>query len=149
MGPPLQREEGSDFCWSLYSTESDSSEHSLINWPFPPHFTSCVSFWLADWLTTKLLLASPAQWFLVPSPTGLMAMFLLSDVSGNLQTTTRSAGWRCQSHITTDGQSASQSWCQAPSGAQVQIFVTVRHLRVCRRGAPSLTRGRVCHLSRW
>jgi hypothetical protein len=34
-----------------------------------------------------------------------------------------------QSHITTDSQSASQSWCQAPSGAQDQIFVTVRHLR--------------------
>jgi hypothetical protein len=36
-----------------------------------------------------------------------------------------------QSHITTDGQSASQSWCQAPSGAKDQIFVTVRHLRFC------------------
>jgi hypothetical protein len=29
-----------------------------------------------------------------------------------------------QSYVTTDGQSASMSWCQA------QIFVTVRHLRV-------------------
>jgi hypothetical protein len=47
-----------------------------------------------------------------------------------------------QNHITTDGQSASQSWCQAPSGAQDQIFVTIRHLRFCRGGAPSLTRGR-------
>jgi hypothetical protein len=27
--------------------------------------------------------------------------------------------------VTTDGQSASLSWCQAPSGAQDQIFVTV------------------------
>jgi hypothetical protein len=53
-----------------------------------------------------------------------------------------------QSHITTDGQSASQSWCQAPSGAQDQIFVTVRHLKFCRWGAPSLTRGWVCHRSR-
>jgi hypothetical protein len=53
-----------------------------------------------------------------------------------------------QSHITTDGQSASQPWCQAPSGAQGQIFVTVRHLRVCRCGSLFLTRGRVCHLSR-
>jgi hypothetical protein len=49
--------------------------------------------------------------------------------------------------LTTDGQSASQSWCQeAPSGAQDQIFVTVREMLFCRRGAPSLTRGRVCHL---
>jgi hypothetical protein len=34
-----------------------------------------------------------------------------------------------QTHITTDGQSVSQSWCQAPPGAQDQIFVTVRQLR--------------------
>jgi hypothetical protein len=30
-----------------------------------------------------------------------------------------------------------------PFGAYDQIFITVRHLRVCRRGTPSLTRGRV------
>jgi hypothetical protein len=33
-----------------------------------------------------------------------------------------------------------------PSGAQDQIFVTVRQLRVCLCGALSLTRGRVCRL---
>jgi hypothetical protein len=33
-----------------------------------------------------------------------------------------------------------------PSGAYDQIFVTVRHLRVCSCGALSLTRGRVCRL---
>jgi hypothetical protein len=33
-----------------------------------------------------------------------------------------------------------------PSGAYDQIFITVRHLRVCWYGAPSLTRGRVCRL---
>jgi hypothetical protein len=32
------------------------------------------------------------------------------------------------------------------SGAQEQIFVTVRQLRVCCCGEPSLTRGRVCRL---
>jgi hypothetical protein len=67
-------------------------------------------------------------------------------------TATPSHDWltssQSESHITTDGQSASQSWCQAQSGAQDQIFVTVTHLRFCRCGAPSLTRGRVCHLSR-
>jgi hypothetical protein len=31
-----------------------------------------------------------------------------------------------------------------PSGAYDQIFITVRQLRVCWCGAPSLTRGRVC-----
>jgi hypothetical protein len=33
-----------------------------------------------------------------------------------------------------------------PSGAYGQIFITVRELRVCSRGALSLTRGRVCRL---
>jgi hypothetical protein len=33
-----------------------------------------------------------------------------------------------------------------PSGPQDQIFVTVRQLRVCWYGVPSLTRGRVCCL---
>jgi hypothetical protein len=30
-----------------------------------------------------------------------------------------------QSHIATDGQSVSKSWCRAPSGAYNQIFITV------------------------
>jgi hypothetical protein len=36
-----------------------------------------------------------------------------------------------QSHIATDGQSVSKSWCRAPSGAHDQIFVTVSQLRSC------------------
>jgi hypothetical protein len=42
----------------------------------------------------------------------------------------------------------SQFWCQAPSGAQDQIFVSVKQLRFCRCEAPSLTRERVCHSQR-
>jgi hypothetical protein len=53
---------------------------------------------------------------------------------------------RSQSHVTTDGQSASLPRCQAPSGAQDQILVTIRELWVCSCGARSLTRGRVCPL---
>jgi hypothetical protein len=51
-----------------------------------------------------------------------------------------------QSHIVTDGQSLSKSWCRAPIWAHDQIFFTVWHLPSCFCGAPSLTRGRVCHL---
>jgi hypothetical protein len=36
-----------------------------------------------------------------------------------------------QSHIATDGQSVSKSWCRAPSGAYDQIFITVWQLRSC------------------
>jgi hypothetical protein len=50
------------------------------------------------------------------------------------------------SYWLSDGQSANLSWCLATSGAQDQIFVTVRQLRVCSCGAPTLTRGRACRL---
>jgi hypothetical protein len=33
-----------------------------------------------------------------------------------------------QSHIATDGQSVSKSWCRAPSGSHDQIFITVWQL---------------------
>jgi hypothetical protein len=49
-----------------------------------------------------------------------------------------------QSHIATDGQSVSKSWCRTPSGAHDQIFITVWQLQSCFCGTPSLTRGRVC-----
>jgi hypothetical protein len=47
------------------------------------------------------------------------------------------------SHIATDGQSISKSWCRVPSGAHDQIFITLWQLRSCFCGAPSLTKGRV------
>jgi hypothetical protein len=37
-----------------------------------------------------------------------------------------------QNYVTTDNQSASLSWCQAPPGAQDQICVTVGQLLLCR-----------------
>jgi hypothetical protein len=49
-----------------------------------------------------------------------------------------------ESHIATDGQSISKSWCRAPSGARDQIFITLWQLRSCFYGPHSLTRGRVC-----
>jgi hypothetical protein len=53
-----------------------------------------------------------------------------------------------QSYITTDSQSASLSWCQAPIWDPRPIFLLLsliisRQLRVCWCGAPSLTRGLV------
>jgi hypothetical protein len=53
---------------------------------------------------------------------------------------------RSQSHIATDCQPISKSWCRAPSAAHDQIFISPWHLRSCFCGAPSLTRGRVCLL---
>jgi hypothetical protein len=36
-----------------------------------------------------------------------------------------------QSHVATDGQSVSKSWCRAPCGAHDQIFLTLWQLRSC------------------
>jgi hypothetical protein len=51
-----------------------------------------------------------------------------------------------QSHITTDGQSVSMSWCRAQSGTFDQSFFFPSKFLSCLLGAPSLTRGRVCHV---
>jgi hypothetical protein len=52
-----------------------------------------------------------------------------------------------QSYFTTDGQSVSMSWCRAQFGTFDQRFFFVESYSLVLFGAPSLTRGRVCHLS--
>jgi hypothetical protein len=52
-----------------------------------------------------------------------------------------------QSHIATDGQSASMSWCRAQSGTFNQRFFFFESFSLVIFGAPSLMRGRVCHVS--
>jgi hypothetical protein len=53
-----------------------------------------------------------------------------------------------QSHIATDGQSASPSWCRAPFGTRDQMLSHRSDLySMSRPVASSLTRGRICHLS--
>jgi hypothetical protein len=54
-----------------------------------------------------------------------------------------------QSDVMTDGLSGSSSRCRAPSGAHDQILIIGWQLRICRCGAPSLTRGWVSQLSIW
>jgi hypothetical protein len=55
-----------------------------------------------------------------------------------------------QSYLTTDGQSASLSWCQATIRVRDQFLflleIFLRQLQGCYFVAPSLTRGRVCNL---
>jgi hypothetical protein len=57
-----------------------------------------------------------------------------------------------QSYITTDCQSARLPCVRPPSGTRNQFIfllslIILRQLRVCWRGAPSLTRSRVCSIS--
>jgi hypothetical protein len=58
----------------------------------------------------------------------------------------RGLKWKSKSKSHCDWRSVSKSWCQAPSGAHDQIFITVWQLRSCFHGVPSLTRGRICLL---
>jgi hypothetical protein len=46
-----------------------------------------------------------------------------------MQLWTGTQNFQSQSHIVTDGQSVSKSWCWAPSEARDQIFITVWQLR--------------------
>jgi hypothetical protein len=41
-----------------------------------------------------------------------------------------------QSHVTTDDQSISPSWCRGPSGSHDRILISVWHLLFCRCRAP-------------
>jgi hypothetical protein len=65
---------------------------------------------------------------------GLPAWFIWSDSDCSLTWPPRF--WsayvcRSRSHIVTDGQSVSKSWCRAPFGAHDQIFIIVWQLRSC------------------
>jgi hypothetical protein len=71
---------------------------------------------------------------------------LLGVVALNVVAVTEVSGGQSQSHIATDGQSVSMSWCRAQSGTFDQRFF-FSMLLSCLLGAPSLTRGRVCHVS--
>jgi hypothetical protein len=107
-----------------------SSFHSLV--PFLPLFRNC-QFRRLD---SVQFLCSQAHILAgrCPETRLVTPRLLLSTLS------------QSQSHIVTDGQSVSKSWCRAPSGSHDQIFITFWLLRSCFCGAPSLTGGRVCLL---
>jgi hypothetical protein len=56
--------------------------------------------------------------------------------TANSETQHNSNSSQSQSHIATDGQSVSKSWCRAPSGGYDQIIITVWQLRLVFVGRP-------------
>jgi hypothetical protein len=94
--------------------------------------------WLQDGYVAKII---TAIWIIVSlracSTTIFTAYFLVTFLRLS----------QSQSHVTTDGQSVSMSWCQVHSGTCDQILFTVWNLLCCLCGAPTLRRGRVCLLS--
>jgi hypothetical protein len=104
----------------------DSLSRVRVPWDSWPYFTLSV-LWLP---VRRLLRLVGSRWrYSSPPPHG---SFLTTY---NIQS---------QSHIATDGQSVSKSWCRAQSGTHDQIFLTMWQLRSCSCRSPSLTRGRVC-----
>jgi hypothetical protein len=74
----------------------------------------------------------------------LISTLLLDTFKCTVSVSTKYVKSQSQSHVTTNGQSASLFWCQAPPGAYDQIFIFVGQLQVCRCRALPLTRGWVC-----
>jgi hypothetical protein len=99
-----------------------------VPWDSWPYFT------LSD---MRLPFSSP------PARRATVEVFDTASIRGNWLDSSQS---QSQSHIATDDQSISKSWCLAPSGAHDQIFITLWQLLSWFVGAPSLTRGRVCLL---
>jgi hypothetical protein len=76
---------------------------------------------------------------------GKSTLILITALSKSHLTVQYQSQSQCQSHITTDSQSVSISWRRAQSGTFDKRFFS--KLLSCLFGAPSLTRGRVCHMS--
>jgi hypothetical protein len=69
-------------------------------------------------------------WFYNASTNITVAIFRFNDFEGSTDTPYM-VFTQSQSNVTTDGQSAALSWCQAPTWTQKQTFVTVRQLWAC------------------
>jgi hypothetical protein len=112
--------------------------------------------WVWAWVRLIYCLLSCCWHPPVPRHSYIHGHILLSVGFGGLHTTADSPTGiksQSQSYLTTFGQSASLSWCQATIGEQWHIFLLFfllesffRQLRVCYYGAPSLTRGRISNL---
>jgi hypothetical protein len=92
--------------------------------------------------------------FLLRPTLGLsVASYDSQDYGGGILSRLRtgSKNLQSQNYLTTDGQAASLSWCQATIRASDQVFflleIFIRQLQVSYFVAPSLTRGRVCNLA--
>jgi hypothetical protein len=98
------------------------------------------SDWLLNWPT-----AGPRQHILGSESHRTCDHILLSDGSGNLKTL-QSLSESSEAKLRYGGHLVSESWCQAPCGAQDRIFVTVKELPLCWWGAHSVMRGWVCRI---
>jgi hypothetical protein len=181
MGPPLQREEVSDYSWRFPSYRGDLNQHSLTNWPSPTHADSVALLWLRSQshvttdgpsarqnLCFKRHLGPKSRFSLLAVKVSLRPtvsrpvghgvkphlgpknrLFLLIVKVSSRPTVSRPVGHGVKPHLRPKNRlfliivkvslrpTVSRSLCQAPSGAQDQVFVTVRQLQFCLCGTPN------------
>jgi hypothetical protein len=80
-----------------------------------PGFSVSTSRLLATGLNTETITSNPYEVFLSSTDFPWLSSTENSELTHS----------QSQSHIATDGQSVSKSWCRAPSGVHDQIFITV------------------------
>jgi hypothetical protein len=98
---------------------------------------------LFPWSTHSLSTDCPSFSWLPPLPLTVVPQLALLSWDALLNPV------QSPSHITTGGQSVSPSWCRAPIilGLMTVFYCpSFDFCSLCRRRAPSLTRGRVCRL---
>jgi hypothetical protein len=85
---------------------------------------------ICDFLLCRLLQLAGSQWrYSTPPPHGFCFGYSWESVYSRGRDDIERIS--SQSHIATDGQSVSKTWCRAPSVACDQIFNTVWQLRSC------------------
>jgi hypothetical protein len=134
---------------ACYATEDAVQIGKWVLLQFHTSWLQSLITLLLIYTTTRQSFHSVSRSFHVFSLTLHLHIFTLRNLPAICWLSPHSLGNRTvqsqsQSHIATDGQSVSKSWCRAESGAHDQIFITVSQLRSCFCGAASLTRGWVC-----
>jgi hypothetical protein len=143
----------------LYRKISDNLISGLID-PIQLHYMKFILNFTRIWGSYSgsceefCLLGYKAIWSVESQPTFQRTMSFPS--SGSMNNLSKNPGWKAGGNQSnrldvkvkvTLRLKVGQFWCRNPFGAHDHILVTGRHLWFGLFEAPSLTRGRVCHLS--
>jgi hypothetical protein len=96
-----------------------------VTWSDLDSFTFILHFLIQIWIEGRLVcnFCEAVAGSLFSATTAVSSVEFAVVVSG--ETGRSESESESQSHVTTDGQPVSQSWCRAPSGTHDQMFVAV------------------------